>query len=1517
MWWGLVFMFLLWNAGVGAKKKSKSVTTVIDTKWEVTPAVLEVAEYLAEEDSHLFWLFIDKISALDPPIIDLGTEKAMYDKVIHEAGALLTPAQISVLKLALSLRVYSPRIEMYNQMASQRGVSCPIAVDIANQLICVSQKVESAIDKALADKDVKRLETFRLDHHFPGADNRSVVAILYGELGTPEFAQFHKILKQRSNKGEIDYVVRHFVKERPNRKVRLSGYGVELQMKSTEYKVQDDTKVSDLDKSGADNQTDDDDEEVGGFNFNQLKKLYPDKKESLDKLRQELLDTSSEMAPLKVWQFQELSLQAAQRIISAPEEEALSALTNIAQNFPMQARSLVRTVVNNELKHEMKQNQERFANSLNIQPSDTALFINGMFFEVDNIDMMTILDIIRQELRILEGLHKIGITEKKILSKLLALDLSSSTGHEYAIDIRDSAVQWVNDIETDKQFRRWSVSLLDLLRPTFPGMLRSIRRNLYNLVIIGDPSSRKVWPLIKLAESFHIHAAPLRIGLVFAVNSTATGMNNGGVALLNAFNYIAETKDPFSALSFVTDVYASIKDEDKDVLPGNVYKLLTIRYPNSEPDEVLGPDTDYDTGRRLASDFVQRSGFHHLPQVLLNGVPLAESTLNADDFEDAVFSEVMSQTPTLQKAVYKGDLTDSMNVVDYLMDQPNVMPRLNDRILNIEKSRFIDLVSSAKPCPITETLLNDIKYASLNKKHDISPTSDEIHLLSNWVITDVNTQNGRELLNNALEQMRSSGKIRISVILNSEANNDEVGKLERLIVGALKSLTPDQATNRIKRILVEYEDIISGKKDHNSYDIVNVEWDTVDETLKNHKLFLNKVIKFSPGQRGIISNGRLLGPFNDNEHFTIDDFGLLERFSYSAHVDKIFNILVDKSDEEQSFHSDVLMKAVSLLVARPQTKSRFEIPSFGEEHSVVKLAAKSQTQPAFDITAIVDPVSRGAQKIGPILNVLKQVINCDIRIFLNCVEKNSDMPLKSFYRYVVEPELQFTSDGHATSGPVAKFSNMPAAPLLTQNMHVPENWLVESVATPYDLDNIRLEEVESVVHSQFELEYLLLEGHCFEATMGNPPRGLQITLGTESQPVVVDTIVMANLGYFQLKANPGSWILRLRQGRSAEIFDITSHEGSDTPENSTDIKVLISSFKSNVLKLRVTKKPDKIGVDLLGDDDDAQSGLWNSITSTFSGSSKDEVDEVETINIFSLASGHLYERFLRIMMLSVLKNTKSPVKFWFLKNYLSPTFKDFLPRMAKEYKFQYELVQYKWPRWLHQQTEKQRIIWGYKILFLDVLFPLDVKKIIFVDADQVVRADMKELVDLDLGGAPYGYTPFCESRTEMDGFRFWKQGYWRNHLQGRRYHISALYVVDLRRFRRIAAGDRLRGQYQALSQDPNSLSNLDQDLPNNMIHQVAIKSLPQEWLWCETWCDDESKKYAKTIDLCNNPLTKEAKLTAAMRIVEEWKDYDAEIKALQLKLGATDEHEEEEHHPTPSVSSQIVVPTTEDVHSEL
>lgn len=55
-------------------------------------------------------------------------------------------------------------------------------------------------------------ETFRVDHLYPGSENRSVVVILYGEIGTPEFSQFHKVLKNQAVEGKIGYVLRHYVK---------------------------------------------------------------------------------------------------------------------------------------------------------------------------------------------------------------------------------------------------------------------------------------------------------------------------------------------------------------------------------------------------------------------------------------------------------------------------------------------------------------------------------------------------------------------------------------------------------------------------------------------------------------------------------------------------------------------------------------------------------------------------------------------------------------------------------------------------------------------------------------------------------------------------------------------------------------------------------------------------------------------------------------------------------------------------------------------------------------------------------------------------------------------------------------------------------------------------------------------------------------------------------------------------------------------------------------------------------
>ncbi|XP_016841360.1 UDP-glucose:glycoprotein glucosyltransferase isoform X1 [Nasonia vitripennis] len=1497
------------NSAYAEKKINKYVTTLIDAKWKDTPLVLEVAEYLNDENPNLFWRFVDEVSSRSSDFEKSAKAKDHYDLVISIAEKFLSAAEIAVMKLGLSLRIYSARVEMFSQMAENKEISnldCHNFIDAGGKFTCSVDEIQELMNQ----EDLVPIDTYSVDHFYLGKQHTDKTLVLYGQMGTDGFTLLHDKLKSLAETNKLNYILRHYVKERPDRRLRLSGYGVELQMKSTEYKATDDSDIKDNEERAEEDA--DESDEIDGINFATLKKLYPDEHKKLNDLQTYLLENSHEIGALKVWQFQELSHQAAERIMNSPTSEAINVLTDISQNFPMQAKSLIKTKVSNDMKKEMKMNQEIFSGSLNIQPTETALFINGLFFDLEAIDVLTLLESLRTELRVMESLHKIGFGSKK-MGKLLALDLSNSVdSRDFAIDIRDSAVIWVNDIENDFRYNRWSPSLTELLRPTFPGMLRNVRRNLYNLVIIIDPLSEESAPLVALAESLYAHSAPLRIGFVFLTNfnMTETGTTDPSIAINNAYHYLNDAKSSKEAMHFLSSLSNYIGPDGLEV--NDVKKALKAKDPKANVNYILGEESEYDVGRHLASDFIKRTGFKKFPQVLLNGVPLPSNQLNADSFEEAVLSTIMSQTPMIQKAVYRGEVTEGDDVVDFLMNQPNVMPRLNERVLKAEKNNWLNLIGSLptdtdykkwSSQDISTWLMENLKYLYIPRKTVTN------HLYTLWIAADLELPAGRKLMKEALDYLESNTDARGSLIINSESTSKPESNINKIALAAISALPVEKSFDYVRNLINNetFELIQNGE--------FVIEDEKVKEQLKHQELLISvqqhyakHVLSLSSNGRIVVFNGRILGPFDDDEEFTSEDFALLERFSQSTYGDKLFKYLMksqlfdDDEYEKSDVTDDMIMKITSLLVPRPQTRSRFDVPFYGDEHSAIKIPAANADDVAFSLIAVVDPVSRGAQKLGPILNVLRHSLNCDIKVFLNCVDKNSDMPLKSFYRFVLEPELQFTSNGDIV-GATAKFTKLPTSSLLTQYIHAPENWLVEVVRSVYDLDNIKLDNVAIGVHSEFELEYLLLEGHCFEALIGNPPRGLQITLGTEKQPVMVDTIVMANLGYFQLKANPGEWLLKLRQGRSAEIYDITSVDGLDVIHKGNNVKVLISSLRSNVLKLKVTKKPDKAGVDLLADDEKG-SGIWDSISSfspfwTFTNTEEgDEQDE--KINIFSLASGHLYERFLKIMMLSVIKHTKSPVKFWFLKNYLSPTLKDFLPHMAKEYGFEYELIQYKWPRWLHQQTEKQRTIWGYKILFLDVLFPLDVKKIIFVDADQVVRADLKELATMDLGGAPYAYTPFCDSRREMDGFRFWKQGYWRNHLQGRSYHISALYVVDLKRFRRVAAGDRLRGQYQALSQDPNSLSNLDQDLPNNMIHQVAVKTLPQEWLWCETWCDDNSKKYAKTIDLCNNPMTKEAKLQAAMRILPEWVGYDEEIKALQQKIeNENRQTEKEEEHNGP------------------
>jgi UDP-glucose:glycoprotein glucosyltransferase len=391
-------------------------------------------------------------------------------------------------------------------------------------------------------------------------NNQRKIVVLYSDIGSREFKIFHDRLIHLASGNEFDYVLRHNYRKvdgtNDANKVALSGYGVELDIKSTEYKARDDTKVNANDHQTA-QKTNENEEEQGiqGFMINRLKELNPNLEDKIEEFRKHLLESTLELAPLKAWQMQDLSLQAAQRIIDSNSADALSILEDLSQNYPIRARSLSKIIVKNELKKAIKSNRQLFESQLALESGAASLYINGLELSIDTTDIFSLTSVLKKEAQLLESLSEIGLSLDQV-REIAYLDTTSKNS-DYGVDIRDSSIQWLNDLEKDSKYSYWGRNVQELLRPTYPGMMRSIAKNFYNLVFIVDPASQDTRSLLTLAESFYVNDVPIRIGFVFVTKSEdeVDGFKDASVALFRAHNYIKfKINSPVKALSFITDV---------------------------------------------------------------------------------------------------------------------------------------------------------------------------------------------------------------------------------------------------------------------------------------------------------------------------------------------------------------------------------------------------------------------------------------------------------------------------------------------------------------------------------------------------------------------------------------------------------------------------------------------------------------------------------------------------------------------------------------------------------------------------------------------------------------------------------------------------------------------------------------------------------------------------------------------------------------------------------------------------
>jgi UDP-glucose:glycoprotein glucosyltransferase len=1013
-----------------------------------------------------------------------------------------------------------------------------------------------------------------------------------------------------------------------------------------------------------------------------------------------------------------------------------------------------------------------------------------------------------------------------------------------------------------------------MLQRTYPGQLPSVRKDCFNLVVPVDfTDAQDVLLVVETLLSFVKRKLPIRIGLV-PITTTANSLKQARVVyhLINTYGLQAALAYLDTSHSSKT-ITAPNKLAFETAVKGRDVRSEKVATPI---DEMLKTE-DYQDQIEASKKWVRRlAADSKIPPVFADGVAIPRD----ENWLQLMSQRVTSDLQSIQQGIFTEAIDQDTWLPTYFLFQS--LTKRNPLIIP-EDEKTLKIFDVNKLVGENQALLDTLPRIQADAS---SNKTFWAHVI---LVVNLESEAGAKLLATAAVFREANPSIELIIVHNPVSSKIDSGLSSDLF--SFVQSNSNKAFQNINELTAILTGERTAESDSTQQEAVQY-WHAADSLIRS--------LALRPGENAVLLNGRLAGPISASLEFDLADFEQLLSYERSKRITPAYAAmeslgLSDKIADPLAAAKISSIVATSTISDTPEgifeqastlRMSQFDV--WNTSHTVIEIGDVSRATIQF--TVLLDPASEQGQRWVPIIKVLSELDGVYVKLFLNPKERLQELPVKRFYRYVLDSKPTFAETG-ALLPLGASFSGVPQEALLTVGMDVPPAWLVAPKVSVQDLDNIKLSSIKTNVEALYELEHILIEGHSREIPSGTAPRGAQLVLGTERDPHTADTIIMANLGYFQFKANPGFYKIDLQEGRSSEIFSIDSigSKGWSPVPGDESTEVVLMSFQGTTLYPRLSRKLGMETEDVLEAKTESKMDFVSrglNFAQGILGKGKTDVQtkqEQAEINIFSVASGHLYERMLNIMMVSVMKHTKHTVKFWFIEQFLSPSFKDFIPYMAAEYGFQYEMVTYKWPHWLRAQTEKQREIWGYKILFLDVLFPLSLDKVIFVDADQIVRTDMIELVNHDLKGAPYGFTPMCDSRTEMEGFRFWKQGYWEKFLRGLPYHISALYVVDLHRFRQIAAGDRLRQQYHQLSADPQSLSNLDQDLPNHMQSVLPIHSLPQEWLWCETWCSDEALADAKTIDLCNNPLTKEPKLDRARRQVPEWTVYDDEIAAVDRR----------------------------------
>jgi UDP-glucose:glycoprotein glucosyltransferase len=256
-------------------------------------------------------------------------------------------------------------------------------------------------------------------------------AILYADILSPSFKEFHTTLAAKARNGELSYRLRYRRhSEADAEAVPVSGYGVELALKKTDYIVIDDRESEPVVAH----------KEAGS---------------------QVVLGGEEEVAdlkPLSKAELRDLGLRTSSFIMKS--EDPFKTLLQLSQDFPKYSTQMAGQNASKEFIEEHETKLEMVPSGFNV------LWMNGVQLIERQIEPYTLVDMLRRERKLIDAVRKLGLSGKHAIALLGHSNVTQAKVEDEPLrfDWKDDSeegkvIMWLNNIEKDEQYEDWPDTL--------------------------------------------------------------------------------------------------------------------------------------------------------------------------------------------------------------------------------------------------------------------------------------------------------------------------------------------------------------------------------------------------------------------------------------------------------------------------------------------------------------------------------------------------------------------------------------------------------------------------------------------------------------------------------------------------------------------------------------------------------------------------------------------------------------------------------------------------------------------------------------------------------------------------------------------------------------------------------------------------------------------------------------------------------------------------------------------------